>query len=129
MALKLRGLLAAASTLLTLALRRRRAGPGRFVRRFYATKAGSRFYKLYLPACYRGQSLPLIVMLHGCKQTPDEFAAGTRMNELADRYGFSSSTRRRRGARNSIAAGTGFAATTRSATLASRRSSPASRTR
>jgi poly(hydroxyalkanoate) depolymerase family esterase len=88
MALKLRWLLAAASTLVTLALRKRRAAPGRFVRRFFATKAGSRFYRLYLPACYRGQALPLIVMLHGCKQTPDEFAAGTRMNELADRYGF-----------------------------------------
>src|SRR4051812_2173245 len=88
MALKLRWLLAAASTVLTLALRRRRAGPGRFVRRIYATSAGTRFYKLYLPACYRGQALPLVLMLHGCKQTPDEFAAGTRMNEFADRYGF-----------------------------------------
>src|SRR2546430_15536937 len=27
-------------------------------------------------------------MLHGCKQTPEEFAAGTRMNQLADEYGF-----------------------------------------
>src|SRR3954464_8759060 len=88
MALKLRWLLAAASTVLTLALRRRRAGPGRFVRRIYATSAGTRFYKLYLPACYRGQALPLVIMLHGCKQTPDEFAAGTRMNQFADRYGF-----------------------------------------
>ena len=88
MALKFRWLLAAASTLLTVALYKRRAGPGRFVRRIYATGAGTRFYKLYLPACYRGQSLPLVVMLHGCKQSPDEFAAGTRMNELADRYGF-----------------------------------------
>jgi poly(hydroxyalkanoate) depolymerase family esterase len=88
MRLKLRSLLAAASTLLTIALRRHRAAPGRFVRRIYATRAGTRFYKLYLPACYRGQSLPLVVMLHGCRQTPDDFAAGTRMNELADRYGF-----------------------------------------
>src|ERR687884_2194870 len=88
MALKLRWLLAAASTVLTLALRRRRAAPGRFVRRIYATRAGTRFYKLYLPACYRGQSLPLVVMLHGCKQTPDDFALGTRMNEAADELGF-----------------------------------------
>jgi poly(hydroxyalkanoate) depolymerase family esterase len=69
-------------------LRGRLPAPGRFARRIYVTRAGTRFYKLYLPACYRGQSLPLIVMLHGCKQTPDEFAAGTRMNQLADEYGF-----------------------------------------
>jgi poly(hydroxyalkanoate) depolymerase family esterase len=65
-----------------------RGGRGRFVRRIYVSRDGARFYKLYLPACYRGQALPLVVMLHGCKQTPDDFAAGTRMNELADEYGF-----------------------------------------
>src|SRR5438045_8056804 len=88
MALKLRWLLVAASTLLTVLMRRRRPAPGRFVRRIFATRAGTRFYKLYLPACYRGQALPLVVMLHGCKQTPDDFAAGTRMNQLAEEYGF-----------------------------------------
>jgi poly(hydroxyalkanoate) depolymerase family esterase len=88
MALKLRWLLVLASTALTLVLRGRRPAPGRFTRRIYVTRAGTRFYKLYLPACYRGQSLPLVVMLHGCKQTPDDFAAGTRMNQLADEYGF-----------------------------------------
>jgi len=64
-----------------------RPKPGRFVQRIYATRAGTRFYKLYIPACYRGQALPLVVMLHGCKQTPDDFAAGTRMNGYADRHG------------------------------------------
>jgi poly(hydroxyalkanoate) depolymerase family esterase len=62
--------------------------PGRFLKRSYTNRAGTRAYKTYLPARYRGQSLPLIVMLHGCKQTPDDFAAGTRMNELADELGF-----------------------------------------
>jgi poly(hydroxyalkanoate) depolymerase family esterase len=31
---------------------------------------------------------PLVVMLHGCTQTPDEFAAATQMDELAEKEGF-----------------------------------------
>lgn len=46
--------------------------------------AGSRRFKLYSPAAHDGQPLPLVVMLHGCTQSPDDFAAGTRMNALAD---------------------------------------------
>ena len=88
MAMKLRWFAVLASTALTLMLRGRRPAPGRFARRIYVTRAGTRFYKLYLPACYRGQALALVVMLHGCKQTPDDFATGTRMNQLADEYGF-----------------------------------------
>jgi poly(hydroxyalkanoate) depolymerase family esterase len=60
---------------------------GRFVHRAYADDAGSRAYKLYIPSVYRGQALPLIVMLHGCTQSPDDFAAGTRMNVLAEAHG------------------------------------------
>jgi poly(hydroxyalkanoate) depolymerase family esterase len=60
----------------------------RFKERTYANEAGSRTYKLYIPSCYRGEPLPLIVMLHGCQQSPDDFAAGTRMNELAEEQGF-----------------------------------------
>jgi poly(hydroxyalkanoate) depolymerase family esterase len=62
--------------------------PGRFIKKSFGNAAGTRAYKVYLPAGYSGQSLPLVVMLHGCKQTPDDFAAGTRMNELADELGF-----------------------------------------
>ncbi len=48
----------------------------------------TRRYKLYIPSARRDQALPLLVMLHGCTQDPDDFAAGTAMNELADEQGF-----------------------------------------
>jgi poly(hydroxyalkanoate) depolymerase family esterase len=42
-------------------------------------------YRFYLPGgSSRRDSLPLIVMLHGCKQDAQSFAEGTRMNALAD---------------------------------------------
>jgi poly(hydroxyalkanoate) depolymerase family esterase len=56
----------------------------RFEERAYANHAGSRTYKLYVPSRYDGTPLPLVVMLHGCKQSPDDFAAGTQMNTLAE---------------------------------------------
>lgn len=58
------------------------------------THAGlTRHYKLYVPAraaagTTAGAGMPLVVMLHGCTQDPDDFAAGTGMNELADELGF-----------------------------------------
>ncbi|MBN3787000.1 PHB depolymerase family esterase [Burkholderia sp. Ac-20353] len=45
-------------------------------------------YGLYVPSGRRRTRMPLVVMLHGCTQTVDEFVQGTRMNLLADRYGF-----------------------------------------
>ena len=56
----------------------------RFIAGTFSNAAGSRTYKLFIPSRCRGQRLPLIVMLHGCTQSPDDFAAGTRMNFLAE---------------------------------------------
>jgi poly(hydroxyalkanoate) depolymerase family esterase len=62
---------------------------GTFLEMHFVATAGSRPYKLYVPACYRATApMPLVVMLHGCTQSPDDFAAGTRMNLLAERDGF-----------------------------------------
>lgn len=49
----------------------------------------SREYLLYVPAGYGGWTRrPLVVLLHGCKQSPEEIAAGTRIAALADRHGW-----------------------------------------
>jgi poly(hydroxyalkanoate) depolymerase family esterase len=60
---------------------------GQFLSGSYANSAGTRAYKLYVPNGHQGRTLPLVVMLHGCSQDPDDFAAGTRMNALADERG------------------------------------------
>ena len=60
-------------------------GQGQFLTDTYSNRAGTRSYKLYVPKGTReGQKLPLVVMLHGCTQGPDDFAAGTQMNLRAD---------------------------------------------
>jgi poly(hydroxyalkanoate) depolymerase family esterase len=56
----------------------------RFIAGSFRNAVGSRTYKLFIPSRSQGQPLPLVVMLHGCTQSPDDFAAGTRMNFLAE---------------------------------------------
>jgi poly(hydroxyalkanoate) depolymerase family esterase len=58
--------------------------PGSFVEGAYSNSQGSRRYKLFIPSHAEGQPLPLLVMLHGCLQDPDDFALGTRMNAVAE---------------------------------------------
>ena len=62
-------------------------GGARFEQRSFANAAGSRSYKLYVPGNLPDAPVPLVVMLHGCTQSPDDFAAGTGMNALADELG------------------------------------------
>jgi poly(hydroxyalkanoate) depolymerase family esterase len=60
---------------------------GQFTESSFTAEAGTRSFKLFEPAGFDGRALPLVVMLHGCSQNPDDFAAGTRMNALAQEQG------------------------------------------
>jgi poly(hydroxyalkanoate) depolymerase family esterase len=59
-----------------------------YLTRTFTCAAGSRDYKVFVPSGAQGRALPLIVMLHGCTQHPDDFALGTGMNRLAEEQGF-----------------------------------------
>jgi poly(hydroxyalkanoate) depolymerase family esterase len=61
----------------------------RFLTREIETDTGPRVYKLYIPSKYdRSHPAPLLVVLHGCTQNPDDIAKGTRFNAIAEEKGF-----------------------------------------
>ena len=62
--------------------------PGSFDAHQHSGDSASRTYKLFVPSGPATAPRPLVVMLHGCTQSPDDFAAGTRMNEVAQERGF-----------------------------------------
>jgi poly(hydroxyalkanoate) depolymerase family esterase len=59
----------------------------KFTSRNYRGSAGDLNYRLYVPADHERRELALLLMLHGCTQNPEDFALGTRMNDLADEFG------------------------------------------
>lgn len=61
------------------------AQAGSFISKTY----NGRTYKVFIPAGYQpGTAIPVVVMLHGCTQDPDQFAAGTEMNAYAEQHTF-----------------------------------------
>lgn len=61
---------------------------GSFLAASFSNAAGTRAYRLYVPGTRRGGPAPLIVMLHGCTQSAEDFAKGTGMNAIAEEQGF-----------------------------------------
>ncbi len=64
------------------------ANPDTFTTGTHSHAGITRRYKLYTPPRATGPATALVVMLHGCTQNPDDFAAGTSMNTLAREQGF-----------------------------------------
>lgn len=55
-----------------------------FIEGKFISDYGDRDYKLYIPRKKSNKPLSLLVMLHGCTQSPDDFSIGTEMNKLAE---------------------------------------------
>ena len=64
------------------------AAPGRFVEGAFTSDAGTRRWKLWVPSGYdAARRYPMVVLLHGCTQDPDDIARGTRATSHADSGG------------------------------------------
>lgn len=55
-----------------------------FEKRSFACASGRRDFRLFVPST--GRPCGLIIMLHGCRQTPEDFAVGTNMNAIAEEH-------------------------------------------
>lgn len=66
----------------------RRSNAQTFALRRFTCDAGALDYRLFIPADRTTAGAPLLVMLHGCTQSSEDFARGTRMNQLAAERGF-----------------------------------------
>lgn len=64
------------------------AGGAQFLSGTHQGKSGSRAYRTYVPASAEAGASAIVMMLHGCTQSPEDFAIGTGMNALAERDGF-----------------------------------------
>jgi poly(hydroxyalkanoate) depolymerase family esterase len=63
--------------------------PGRWVQRRFKNQQGSRQYDVYLPAGLSPRSrVPLVLLLHGCRQSSMDFARQTGFTAAADAAGF-----------------------------------------
>jgi Esterase PHB depolymerase len=64
-------------------------GAGAWIPGIALGATGARRFGLYRPPDVKfGERLPLMVMLHGCGQDANSFAASTRMNRIAQRERF-----------------------------------------
>ena len=59
----------------------------RILSQSFSCAAGRRDYNVYIPSGNSEERRPLLIMLHGCTQNPDDFATGTRMNAVAELNG------------------------------------------
>ena len=58
--------------------------PGSFGRVTLVHEGVSHSYHLYVPTgAASGEAMPVVLMLHGCTQNPEDFATGTGMNQAA----------------------------------------------
>ena len=57
-----------------------------FTTAHYSCAEGERRYLTYVPASAQDGLQGLVVMLHGCTQTPEDFATGSQMNALAESH-------------------------------------------
>jgi poly(hydroxyalkanoate) depolymerase family esterase len=65
------------------------ANAGTWISGTVTNASDSRNYQLWVPAGYdQKKHLPLVMMLHGCMQTPEGFAAISGMNEIAEQHNF-----------------------------------------